>query len=127
MAGNARERRGFWNSPATWKAFLFVAGYLVYYLVVSRLVALLFGDEIDGDNPLADATSMFFVLVLPIGLGAVGLLVFTVRVGWLREIFGPQPVAGSRWMWIAPGWSSPRSSATSAEPTGPSGPPRRSP
>jgi len=103
MAGDAGARGGFWNLPATWKAFLFVSGYLVYYLVVSQLVGLLFGDEVDADNPLADATSMFFALVLPIGLGAVGLLVFTVRVGWLREIFGPQPIAGSRWMWIAPG------------------------
>ena len=82
MAGSAGERSGFWNAPATWKAFLFVAGYLVYYLVVSQLVGLLFGDEIDTDNPLADASSMFFALVLPIGFGAIGLLVFAVRVGW---------------------------------------------
>ncbi len=96
------ERSGFWNRPATWKAFLLVAGYLVYYVAVSQLIGLLFGDEIDDDNVVANATSMFFALVLPIGLGAIGLLVFAARVGWLRDIFGPQPIRGSRWMWIAP-------------------------
>ena len=93
---------GFWNRPATWKAFLVIAGYLVYYLAVSQLIGLLFGDEIDPDNVMADATSMFFALVLPIGLGAVGLLVFAGWLGWLRDIFGPQPIGGRRWMWIAP-------------------------
>ena len=29
---------------------------------------------------------MFFALMLPIGLGALGLLVFTASVGWLREM-----------------------------------------
>ena len=96
------ERRGFWNRPATWKAFLIVAVYLVYYVAVSQLIGILFGDEIDDENVLANATSMFFALVLPIGLGAIGLLVFAARVGWLRDIFGPQPIRGSRWMWIAP-------------------------
>lgn len=95
-------RNGFWNRPATWKAVLLVVGYLVYYLAVSQVIGLVFGAEIDDDNLIANATSMFFALVLPIGLGAVGLLVFTARVGWLREIFGPQPIRGSRWMWIAP-------------------------
>src|SRR6478735_5957918 len=95
-------RVGFWNRPAAWKAVLVIAGYLVYYLAVSQLIGLLFKDEIDADNVLADATSMFFALVLPIGLGAVGLLVFAGWQGWLGDIFGPQPIGGRRWMWIAP-------------------------
>ena len=95
-------RDGFWDRPATWKALLVIVGYLVYYLAVSQLIGLLFGDEIDPDNVMADATSMFFALVLPIGLGAVGLLVFAGWLGWLRDIFGPQPIGGRRWMWIAP-------------------------
>jgi len=102
MGATPAERSGFWNRPATWKAFLLVAAYLVFYLAVSQLVGFLFGDEIDDDNVLANATSMSFALVLPIGLGAIGLLVFSARVGWLRDIFGPQPVRGSHWMWLAP-------------------------
>ena len=51
---------------------------------------------------MASATSIFFALVLPIGLGAIGLLVFCARVGWLRDILGPQPIRGSHWMWLAP-------------------------
>ena len=95
-------RTGFWNRPATWKAVLLVFVYLVLYVALGQLIGLVFGDQINDDNVLGDATSTFFALVLPIGLGAIGLLVFAARVGWLREIFGPQPVRGSRWMWIAP-------------------------
>ncbi len=80
---------GFWNRPAAWKAVLVIAGYLVYYLAVSQLIGLLFKDEIDADNVLADATSMFFALVLPIGLGAVGLLVFAGWQGWLARHLRP--------------------------------------
>ncbi len=99
--GNA-ARTGFWNRPATWKAVLLVFVYLVLFVALGQLIGLVFGDEIDDDNVLGDATSIFLALALPIGLGAIGLLVFTARVGWLREIFGPQPVRGRRWMWIAP-------------------------
>ena len=102
MDATPAERGGFWNRPATWKAFLLVGGYLVYYLAVSQLIGFLFGDEINDDNVLANAPSMFFALVLPIGLGAIGLLVFCTRVGWLRDVFGPQPIRGSHWMWLAP-------------------------
>jgi len=102
MSDASGGRDGFFDRPATWKAFLVIVGYLVYYLAVSQLIGLVFGDEIDPDNVMADATSMFFALVLPIGLGAVGLLVFTGWLGWLRDIFGPQPIGGRRWMWIAP-------------------------
>jgi membrane protease YdiL (CAAX protease family) len=101
MVSTSAERTGFWNRPATWKAFLLVGGYLAYYLAVSQLIGFLFGDEID-DDVLANATSMFFALVLPIGLGAIGLLVFCARVEWMRDIFGPQPIRGSHWMWLAP-------------------------
>lgn len=102
MGDPGAGRAGFWDRAATWKAFLLVGGYLVYFLAVSQLVGLVFGDEVDADDVLADPTSMFVALVLPIGLGALGLLAFTARVGWLREVFGPQPIGGSRWMWVAP-------------------------
>ena len=95
------SRLGFWDRAATWKAVLLIVGYLVFYVAVSQLIGLVFGDEI-ADNLLSTATSIFLALVLPVGIGAVALLVFTARVGWLHAVFGPQPISGSRWMWIAP-------------------------
>ena len=89
MVATSAKSSGFWNRPATWKACLLVAGFLAYYLAVSQLIGFIFGDEIDDDDVLANATSMFFALVLPIGLGAIGLLAFSARVGWLRDLFGP--------------------------------------
>lgn len=94
--------RGFFERAAAWKALLVIVGYLVYYVLVAQVVGAVFGDEIDTDDVLATATSIFFALVLPIALGAVGLVGFAASLGWLRELFAPQPVRGRRWMWIAP-------------------------
>ncbi|SDT16460.1 CPBP family intramembrane glutamic endopeptidase [Actinoplanes derwentensis] len=92
----------FWNRPAIWKPFLLIAGYLAFYVAVGQLIGLLFGDRIDTGNLLADPSSIFLALVLPIAIGAAALLVFTWRAGWLREVFGPQPIHGRAWMWIGP-------------------------
>ncbi|MFF5081246.1 hypothetical protein ACFY36_29715 [Actinoplanes sp. NPDC000266] len=73
----------------------------MFYLAIGQLIGLLAGDRI-ADDLLADPASIFLALVLPIGIGAIALLVFTWRVGWLGTIFGPQPIRGRGWMWIAP-------------------------
>lgn len=95
-------RPGFWDRPATWKAVALVVGYLVFYLAVSRLIGVLFADQIDQEDLIGNATSTFFALVLPIAIGFLGLLLFTWRVGWLPVVFGPQPIRGRGWMWLAP-------------------------
>jgi hypothetical protein len=87
-------RASFWQRPATWKPVLLLAGYLVFYLAVVQLVGLLFGARIDDDDVLAGPASTFFGLTLPIAVGGIALLVFTWRVGKLRQVFGPQPVRG---------------------------------
>ncbi|WP_018349914.1 CPBP family intramembrane glutamic endopeptidase [Longispora albida] len=94
--------RGFWNRPATWKVFLLIAGYLVFYLAAGWLLGLAFGDHVNKDNVLADPPSILVALLLPVAVGAAALLVFTGRLGWLRPVFGPQPVRGRGWMWIGP-------------------------
>jgi membrane protease YdiL (CAAX protease family) len=38
---------------------------------------------------------------LPILVGCLLLIGFALSLGWLREIFGPQPIGGRVWMWIA--------------------------
>ncbi|WP_370615553.1 CPBP family intramembrane glutamic endopeptidase [Mumia sp. Pv 4-285] len=102
MTRTSAEKTGFWDRAATWKALLLVVVYLVFYLAVGRLIGMVFDSEIDGDNVVGSAASIFFALVLPIAIGAVALLLFAIKVGWLRAIFGPQPIGGRRWMWIAP-------------------------
>ena len=102
MTETTARPAGFWNRPAAWKAALLIVLYLAFYLAVGQLIALLFGDDIDTDDVLSTGTSMFLALVLPIAIGGLGLVVFAAKVGWLRELFGRQPIGGSRWMWIAP-------------------------
>lgn len=102
MTSAPAARTSFWQRPATWKPVLLLAGYLVFYLAVVQLVGLLFGDRIDDDDVLAGPASTFFGLTLPIAVGGIALLVFTWRVGKLRQVFGPQPVRGRGWMWLGP-------------------------
>lgn len=102
MSAPEAIRSGFWNRPATWKAFLLIAGYLAFYLAVGRVVGRLSGDRIDTQDPLSTPESIFFAFVLPVGIGGLALLVFTWRVGWLGDVFGRQPVRGRSWMWLGP-------------------------
>lgn len=93
--------RRFWERGDWWRAALLAVVYYGLYQLLSLLVATLFGDA--GDGGLRGAAgSPADVLVgtaLPILLGAALLLAFAASLGWLRELFGPQPVRGRRWMW----------------------------
>lgn len=102
MTDTTGRPAGFWSRPAAWKALLLVVVYLVFFLAVSQLINLVFADQIDADNVVGDAESTFCGLVLPVAIGGLGLLAFTAKLGWLRDIFGPQPIRGRGWMWIAP-------------------------
>ncbi|WP_350280504.1 CPBP family intramembrane glutamic endopeptidase [Kribbella sp. HUAS MG21] len=102
MTSEQRARSGFWERSTAWKAVLLIIGCLVFYLAVGWVVGRVFDGEIDDGNPIGTASSTFFALVLPVAIGGAVLLLVTARLGWLRTIFGPQPVGGSRWMWVAP-------------------------
>lgn len=89
----------FWNRGGWWKSLLVVVAYYALYQGLSILLV----------QPLYNAfrpeqgTPAFILLTvaLPIALGGVILIVFALSLGWLRELFGPQPIRGSWWMWIA--------------------------
>ena len=91
----------FWNKGGWWRALMLVAVYLALYLGAGRVSGLIFGGWISGgtfDSPLNVFANLTFALLV----GSVLLVIFLASVGWFREIFGPQPISGSRWMWIAP-------------------------
>lgn len=91
----------FWNRAGWWRALLLVVVYLALYLGAGRLSGLVFGGRVSGgtfDAPLNVFAGLTFALLV----GSVILALFLVSVGWLHEVFGPQPIRGSRWMWIAP-------------------------
>ncbi|WP_406333061.1 CPBP family intramembrane metalloprotease [Streptomyces zaomyceticus] len=88
--------------PSTSQAVVIVVAYLVSYLLVGWVIGLLAGDRIvEGDIP-ATAGSVFFALILPIGIGALALVGFTRAAGWTRSVFGRRADRGPRWMWLAP-------------------------
>lgn len=96
-----KARNGFWERGGWWKAVLVTAGYLAVYLGISQLVALTLGHLIEPGGPLASATNVLILLALPIGAGAVVIIVFLAAIGLLRPVFSRQPITGRPWMWIA--------------------------
>jgi len=91
----------FWDRGGWWRALLLVVAYAVVYQGFGLLSAAVGSDFIAGGDLFAGPGSVFFGLAFPILLGGVVLLAFVWSVGWLGEIFGPQPIRGSWWMWIA--------------------------
>lgn len=91
----------FWDRGGWWRAFLFAVLYLAVYLGVGRLVDLLGQGPETEDAMLDSPGNVFFGLALPILVMCVLLVVFVRSVRWRRDVFGPQPVAGRPWMWVA--------------------------
>jgi len=87
--------RRFWERGGWWRSLLLVVAYFVLYQLGSLLFAPLLAVV---DDP---ALQIFVGTALPIALGGVILVVFGWSTGWLRELFGPQPIRGRGWMWIA--------------------------
>ena len=102
MTNTVPEESGFWSRPTVWKVLLLIVVYLAFYLAVGQVTSRVFADQIDTDNVVASASSILLGVALPIAIGGIALLVFTTKVGWLRGVFGPQPIRGRGWMWIGP-------------------------
>ncbi|AQA25034.1 CAAX protease self-immunity family protein [Rhodococcus sp. MTM3W5.2] len=91
-----------WRRPSVRMALGLIVAYLAFYLLVGRLVSSIFAGQIDKDNIVGSAPSILFGMALPIAIGAIALLIVTVRLGMIGKIFGPQPIRGRGWMWIGP-------------------------
>lgn len=96
-----QQKSGFWNRGGWWKAVLVTIAYLAVYLGISQLVGLTLGPQLDDGGPLASATNVTILLLLPIAAGAVVIAGFLLAIGWLKPVFGRQPIDGRPWMWIA--------------------------
>ena len=90
----------FWERGDWWRGVLLAAVYYGVYQLLSLLVGAVFGYDggIRGDK--GSAMDVFIGTGLPILLGAAVLVAFAISLGWLRDLFGPQPVRGKRWMWV---------------------------
>ena len=93
---SANGWRRFWERGTWWKAVLAAAIYLIVFQCLSTLIALA-GRPVDSSS----TNGLLLTLALPIALAGIALLAFAWSVGWLPELFGPQPIRGRRWMWIA--------------------------
>ena len=87
--------RRFWQRGGWWRSLLVVVAYFVIYQGVPLLFAPLF-----PASP-GPAAAVWLFTIIPIAFGSLVLVVFAWSLGWLRELFGPQPIRGRGWMWIA--------------------------
>ncbi|CAH0326500.1 CPBP family intramembrane glutamic endopeptidase [Microbacterium sp. Bi128] len=101
MENNSSTWVRFWNRGTWWKALLIVAVYWGVYELIGLGIGALVGGSIDLGSPLSDPLSAFLGLALPILLSGILLFLFARSLGWVKEIFGPQPVRGKAWMWVA--------------------------
>lgn len=96
-APSASFWKTFWEKGGWWRALLLTAVYFALFQLLSLLLAPLAG-QVDDPTGAAGVTVFY---VLPELIGAVILAVFTLSVGWWRELFARQPLRGRGWMWIA--------------------------
>lgn len=87
----------FWEKGGWWRSLLVVIGYYVLW----QLASLSLGPIIAAADTSNPGVGIILGYGLPVALGCVILVVFALTVGWLREMFGRQPIHGRGWMWIA--------------------------
>ncbi|MFF2271862.1 CPBP family intramembrane glutamic endopeptidase [Agromyces sp. NPDC058136] len=88
--------RRFWEHGGWWRSLLVVVAYYAVYQGVPLLFAPLFpAGETD------EAAIVWIFTAIPVAFGGLVLVVLAWSLGWLRELFGPQPIRGRGWMWIA--------------------------
>lgn len=94
----ATSWKRFWDRGAWWKAVVLAVAYLALYEGAS----LLLGVAVGGDIGTPDSPKYLLLgFLIPIAIGGLILVAFAASVGWLKDLFGPQPIRGGRWMWIA--------------------------
>ncbi|MGK9148514.1 CPBP family intramembrane metalloprotease [Plantibacter flavus] len=97
---SASAWRRFWERGDWWRAVLLAAVYYGVYQLLSLAVKAVFPAGGVARGVKDGALDVFIGTGLPILLGAIVLLAFAASLGWVRELFGPQPVRGRGWMWV---------------------------
>jgi len=93
--------RSFFDRGGFWRLVPLVVVYLAIYLGAGLLASTVFARQSE-EELLTTVGSVFVDVTFALIVGAVVLGVFLRGMGWTREVFGPQPIGGSRWMWIGP-------------------------
>ncbi|WP_104089932.1 CPBP family intramembrane glutamic endopeptidase [Arthrobacter sp. GMC3] len=88
----------FWDRGAWWKTIVLAVAYIALYEGASLLLGVVVGGDIGTPN---SPKYLLLGFLIPIAIGGLILVAFAASVGWLKDLFGQQPIRGGRWMWIA--------------------------
>ena len=92
----------FWEHGGFWRALLLAAVYYGLYQLLGLLVGWVFGEAGSPARGVeGGARDVLINTALAIVLASILLVIFAASLGWLKELFGPQPVRGRGWMWVA--------------------------
>ncbi|MFC4222453.1 CPBP family intramembrane glutamic endopeptidase [Lysinibacter cavernae] len=89
--------RRFWERGGWWRAVLLAAVYYALYQLSGLTLLPILSRIEDTSSP----AYVLFAFAVPVALGGVLLVVFAWSMNWLTQLFRPQPIRGSWWMWIA--------------------------
>lgn len=101
MAERTSAWKRFWDHGGFWRALLLAAVYLGVYELIGFLIGVAVPEGSDVRGEAGSAADVFFGTALAIIITSVLLVAFAASVGWLRELFSRQTIAGRRWMWTA--------------------------
>lgn len=93
--------RGFMNQGGFWRYLLFLVAYLAVYLCSGLALGKL-APDLAGADLLSSVGSVFVQVTFGLVVGGVVLFAMAHYLGWTRDLFGPQPIYRSRWMWLGP-------------------------
>lgn len=96
---SATAWKKFWDRGGWWKAVILVLVYYGLYQAGSFFIVGPLFSSVWGEP--GSASYVFFTVAMPIVLASVVLVLFGLSIGWLKELFGRQPIRGRGWMWIA--------------------------
>jgi membrane protease YdiL (CAAX protease family) len=99
-SASALSWKPFWDRGGFWRALLLTAVYYPLYLGAGTVLARIGG--VEPATLMASAGNLFWGQVGALFVGGAILLAFGASVGWLGDVFGPQPIGGRWWMWLAP-------------------------
>lgn len=93
----------FWERGGWWRALIVVAVYYALFQLAGLAVGAVFGESGGLHGEPGSAMDVFIDTGIGEIIGTLLLIAFALSLGWMSQLFGPQPYRGRGWMWVGIG------------------------